>query len=182
MTEDKVLAALDAFIAGFDPSAPEPKDPRGHIHKGETLVNRDSQKKREEREEREEERSSRVESSYIEKCGSFCSDPQKAEDSRASQRGYMAENVASLVAPNLKNLRIHAPLSGPTREMRWHLDHGERVPHDLCAGCRRPIAPGQETLNLADGNRVHLADGYDCLIRHGTRWRAAAPRAAVPET
>jgi hypothetical protein len=30
-----------------------------------------------------------------------------------------------------------------------------------------------------DGNRVHLADGYDCLIRYGARWRGAATRALI---
>jgi hypothetical protein len=63
------------------------------------------------------------------------------------------------------------------REMRWHLDHGERVPRDLCAGCRRPITPGQRVLDLADDNRVHFADGYACLIRHGERWRRRAREA-----
>jgi hypothetical protein len=47
--------------------------------------------------------------------------------------------------------------------------------------CRKPIGPDDTLLEFADGNRVHLADGYDCLIRHGTRWRAAA-RGAVSQT
>jgi len=68
-------------------------------------------------------------------------------------------------------------LAKAARETRWHLDHGERVPHELCAGCRRPMTLGQQTLELADNNRVHFphgAAGYDCLIRHGDRWRRAA--------
>jgi hypothetical protein len=55
--------------------------------------------------------------------------------------------------------------------------HGERVPQDLCAGCRRPIA-SSKALDLIDGNRVHFA-GDDCLVRHGERWRAAATRALI---
>jgi hypothetical protein len=47
----------------------------------------------------------------------------------------------------------------------------------LCAGCRRPILPGDEILDLADDNRVHLADGYACLIRWGETWRKAARKA-----
>jgi hypothetical protein len=54
-------------------------------------------------------------------------------------------------------------------EHRWHMAQGERVPRDLCAGCRRRIGT-VEALDLIDGNRVHMADGYDCLIRHGERW------------
>jgi hypothetical protein len=60
---------------------------------------------------------------------------------------------------------------------RWHMEHGERAPRDLCAGCRRLIG-GNPVLDLIDGCRVH-ADGYDCLIRWGERWRAAATRALV---
>lgn len=60
---------------------------------------------------------------------------------------------------------------------RWHMAHGERVPPDLCAGCRRPIG-GAPTLDLIDGCRVHSADS-DCLIRHGERWRMTATRALL---
>jgi hypothetical protein len=56
---------------------------------------------------------------------------------------------------------------------RWHIEHGERVPAYLCAGCRRPIGEG-EVLDMIDGNRVH---NNACLIRHGDRWRDAATRA-----
>lgn len=61
---------------------------------------------------------------------------------------------------------------------RWHRLHGERVPRDLCAGCRRLLG-GAEALDLIDGNRVHIADGYDCLIRHGERWRGMATAALL---
>ena len=62
-------------------------------------------------------------------------------------------------------------------ENRWHLDNGERVPHDICAGCRRAINDA-EALDLIDGCRVHASgdDGHDCLIRHGERWRRVATR------
>jgi hypothetical protein len=61
-------------------------------------------------------------------------------------------------------------------ENRWHLQYGERVPRDLCAGCRKPIG-NADALDLIDGNRVHLAGDRGCLIRHGHRWRAVASRA-----
>jgi hypothetical protein len=61
-------------------------------------------------------------------------------------------------------------------EGRWHRIHGERVPRDLCAGCRRPIGSAHG-LELSDGNRVHFDSENACLIRHGERWRAAATQA-----
>jgi hypothetical protein len=82
------------------------------------------------------------------------------------------------------------------KQTRWHLEHGERVPRALCAGCRRPFAPSDEGLDLADGNRVHLGRGassdplllrdqpqedgppvYSCLIAWGERWRRQAREA-----
>ena len=57
--------------------------------------------------------------------------------------------------------------------IEWHRLHGEQVPRDLCAGCRRPLA-GAEAIDMIDGSRIHIADGYDCLIRYGERWRRAA--------
>jgi hypothetical protein len=58
-------------------------------------------------------------------------------------------------------------------ETRWHATHGERVPRDVCAGCRRAIGDA-EALDLIDGCRVHIADGHNCLIRHGERWHNEA--------
>jgi hypothetical protein len=60
-------------------------------------------------------------------------------------------------------------------EHHWHMQHGERLPHWQCAGCREPIG-GLSSLELADGNRVHLdgAHGLDCLLAFGERWRAEA--------
>jgi hypothetical protein len=63
-------------------------------------------------------------------------------------------------------------------ENRWHLEHGHRVPRDLCAGCRRPIG-ASEALDLIDGNRVHLTNSNFCLLQHGNRWRANATRALL---
>lgn len=60
-------------------------------------------------------------------------------------------------------------------ELHWHMHYGERLPPDLCGGCRRPIG-GAEALCLADDSRVHL-DDLGCLIQYGTRWRAAATAA-----
>jgi hypothetical protein len=65
-------------------------------------------------------------------------------------------------------------------ECFWHLDHGERIPRNLCAGCRNPILPGDDSLDLADDNRVHFPhgdDAYNCLIQWGQTWREAARKA-----
>jgi hypothetical protein len=61
---------------------------------------------------------------------------------------------------------------------RRHLEHGERVPPDICAGCRRPIGSAA-ALDLIDGGRVHHQGNNCCLNRHGERWRAAATRALI---
>jgi hypothetical protein len=63
-------------------------------------------------------------------------------------------------------------------EARWHLELGERVPRELCAGCREPIGEAK-ALDLIDGCRVHVRPDHNCLIRYGGRWRAAATRALV---
>lgn len=63
-------------------------------------------------------------------------------------------------------------------ENRWHREHGERVPADVCAGCRRPMG-GRPALDVADGSRVHDTPDHACLIRFGKRWRSAATRALI---
>jgi hypothetical protein len=63
-------------------------------------------------------------------------------------------------------------------ENRWHLQYGERVRRDLCAGCRRPIG-SDWALDVIDTNRVHQRDNNACLIRHGERWRATARQALL---
>jgi hypothetical protein len=63
-------------------------------------------------------------------------------------------------------------------ENRWHLQHGERVARDLCAGCHRSLGDAQ-ALDLIDGCRVHDAADHACLIRHGERWRLNATRALI---
>jgi len=60
-------------------------------------------------------------------------------------------------------------------QSRWHIGHGDRVPRDLCAGCRRPIGD-VAALDLIDGCRVHF-ENHACLFRHGHRWREAATQA-----
>ena len=62
-------------------------------------------------------------------------------------------------------------------ENRWHLEYGERVSPDLCAGCLRSLGRGP-ALDLIDGCRVYAVD-TDCLIRYGERWRVAARQALV---
>jgi hypothetical protein len=86
-------------------------------------------------------------------------------EERAASRercGYSRAEANRLARDELENL--------------WHLQHGERVPRDLCAGCRKPIGDAA-SLDLIDGNRVHLTDRNGCLVQHGNRWRANAARA-----
>jgi hypothetical protein len=58
-------------------------------------------------------------------------------------------------------------------EHRWHRLHGARVPEWQCAGCGGRIG-GLVALTLADGNRVHIADGLRCLLDFGRCWRSEA--------
>lgn len=51
----------------------------------------------------------------------------------------------------------------------WHSMHGRRWPTWECAACGAPIG-GVKSLDLPDGNRVHL-EPIDCLIMFGRRWR-----------
>jgi hypothetical protein len=63
-------------------------------------------------------------------------------------------------------------------ENRWHMQYGERIARDICAGCRKPIG-NSAAIDLIDGNRVHCNRSNDCLILHGRRWRNAASHALV---
>jgi hypothetical protein len=58
---------------------------------------------------------------------------------------------------------------------RWHRLHGRRCPARQCAGCGEAIG-GLATLDLPDGNRVHIA-ALNCLIRYGKHWRNEATQA-----
>jgi len=68
-----------------------------------------------------------------------------------------------------------ARLAWAELECRWHRLYGERTPDWQCAGCGDPIGTAP-SLDLLDGNRVHLDDLHrlDCIITYGTRWRGAA--------
>jgi len=57
----------------------------------------------------------------------------------------------------------------------WHALHGRRWPASQCAGCEQPIS-GRPTVDLPDGNRVHL-EPVGCLIKFGHRWRGEADAA-----
>jgi hypothetical protein len=176
MSDDNVLAALDAFVGEFDPDNGQGIDDNDNLKSSKTsppplqisLRARGAWQKK--REERGEEKTHKVSST---------------------------EWLTGLTGEAIDNIYI----SQAAWEMRWHLDHGERVPPTLCAGCRRPFAPGDEVLELADGNRVHLGrgassgpllrrdqpkedgppDGYACLIAWGERWRSAAHRALTKQ-
>jgi hypothetical protein len=61
----------------------------------------------------------------------------------------------------------------------WHRRQGERAPRDLCAGCLKPIGDSGEVFDHADGTQTHMADGFDCVVKYGDRWRGAAEKALV---
>lgn len=63
-------------------------------------------------------------------------------------------------------------------ENRWHSEHGERIPLDVCAGCRQRIGRSP-ALDVGDGTRVHDVPDHACLIQFGKRWRACATQALV---
>jgi hypothetical protein len=93
-------------------------------------------------------------------------------------RNFYAERAAHY---ELGGGRLRAEAEALTwaeAQLRWYSQHGERVPQDICAGCRRPIGTAS-ALDLIDGNRVHLDSNTDCLIRHGARWRARATRSLM---
>jgi hypothetical protein len=90
-------------------------------------------------------------------------------------RNLFEERVASYKLVGRYTREEAERLAWDELENRWHVEHGERVPRDLCTGCRTPIGES-EALDLIDGNRVHFANNA-CLIRHGDRWRGVATQA-----
>jgi hypothetical protein len=87
-----------------------------------------------------------------------------------SWRDLYEERTAAWRLGRARDRDKAARLAWGELQNRWHMRYGERVPPHLCAGCRRPVGQGP-ALDLIDGCRVHLAEGYDCLIRWGERWR-----------
>jgi hypothetical protein len=100
---------------------------------------------------------------------------QKVDDAVADWRGWYEERAAIRQFEGGHTREEAERLAWSEAEDRWHRANGERVPRDLCAGCRRPIGSAR-ALDLIDDNRVHLGD-LNCLIRHGDRWRAVAGQA-----
>jgi hypothetical protein len=165
IANDPVFDALDALIAGLEnPGKDKDKDEDVDIFIKEESVSSVSSvaqiplRARKAGEKNEEEKEGREKGSR-----SYRGEARNGFNGRDQEQGIDNYTKQESVA-----------------EMRRHLDHGERVPRHLCAGCRRPILPGDETLDLADDNRVHFPhgeDGYDCLIRWGETWRNAARQA-----
>jgi hypothetical protein len=60
-------------------------------------------------------------------------------------------------------------------ECIWHERHGARPEPDHCAGCQALLV-GEVAMDLWEGACVHWDDaqGLECLILYGQRWRGAA--------
>jgi hypothetical protein len=168
---DPVLDALDAALSSSSASpAPEALNKAAAPPKNDYVIDNNEtlkakQAKRPEfgisfREERKEEERKDEKTSAVA--------PLKDTDSRLAFGALGFTDTQAVEIIDLAKAR---------REVRWHLDHGERVPRDICAGCRRPFRSPEVVLDLADDYRVHFPpgdNGYDCLIRHGERWRRTA--------
>jgi hypothetical protein len=150
MNDDAVLAALDAMLAGFAGVQQEPRVPRVPeipLPSGRDLYPSHIEEKN-------------FENPHTSGSGrpNHATQGVQAEQTRDSRAVYLmflhksgiSGTHGTLAAPLFSNSAIFADLR---RAMQSHLDHGERVPRDLCAGCRRPISGG-EALHLADGNRA----------------------------
>ena len=101
---------------------------------------------------------------------------QEPDDAGIDWRGWYEERAAIRQFDGGHTREEAERLAWGEVEDRWHRAHGERVPRDVCAGCRRPIGSAV-ALDLADGNRVHHDHANMCLTQHGDRWRAVATRA-----
>jgi hypothetical protein len=175
MADDNVLTALEAFIAGFETRSETRPQMRtvGKVAKPpqpkqEAIDNNNSVKTRKTR--------TSSDSVSLREADPPPKKREKEEGREKDPKVSSTELVSGFSGSAVENIEV----CRTRNEMRWHLAHGERVPRHLCAGCRQPIDTGQEVLDLADDNRVHLADGYRCLIAWGRRWRAAA-RAAIKD-
>ena len=152
MTDDAIFEALDTLIATFDTGKREPLVPKEPVSGGRDL-----------RETTQAEKS-------------------KAISPQSNSAGPRADDLSPIepvptVPDRTPLVSNSADIARSRREMHWHIEHGERVPRERCAGCRNTIAAREAVLELADGNRTHLADDYACLIAWGERWRRGARQA-----
>ncbi len=102
-------------------------------------------------------------------------EPERAGWGAADWRGYVEERVAlrlGLGHPQPQAARF----AWDETLVAWHKAHGVPPPRALCAGCDKPLS-GAGSMDIWDGARVHLDDGYRCLIAYGRCWRAAAAEA-----
>jgi hypothetical protein len=179
MSDNPVLRALDAFIAGFDrPSTAgeQPEMPEKPVARRETY--------------RLEEITCIDENLLTSGSKNEGSQPEVytfSQNVARARRRYVSSHRTGffgfsglLGASQFSAQRL--PLAPETPEFaslkaatRWHLEHGERVPSTLCAGCRQALGD-VEVLDLADGNRVHLDPAYRCLIAWGEVWRSTAEK------
>ncbi len=93
---------------------------------------------------------------------SACEEPQKVDDNDRARAEAAAWNLAAV---------------------RWYSRFGKRLAIEptACAGCGEVLAEAGHTLEMLHGERVHAADGYDCVLLYGQRWKrhAGAALAAI---
>ena len=97
----------------------------------------------------------------------------EAIEARRWQERYTARTFEWLIGD--RNWAEAKRLAWGDLENEWHEQHGQRWPAWQCAGCGQPMS-GAATLDLPDGNRVHL-ELIECLITFGRHWRGDADAA-----
>ena len=93
------------------------------------------------------------------------------------QKGQNAPEVRSLPGFCLGRLRASRSLKRPKTakialepaSCAFHRAHGEGLPREVCASCRRPFPACRGAIDLADDKCVHLAHDYVCLIAWSER-------------
>jgi hypothetical protein len=107
-----------------------------------------------------------------------CAESERAGWDAADWRAYYEERGGIREYDGRRPRPDAERLAWGETQTLWHARHGGRAPFWECAGCLQPIG-GTEALSLTTGERVHLRDGYDCLMAYSRRWRSAATAALI---
>ncbi len=94
----------------------------------------------------------------------------EADDPWSSWRRFHAERIYARAGTDHYSTEMMERLAWRETLHAWHLEHGQRMPADRCAGCGGRF-PGK-SLTLPDGALVHAVHG--CLIDYGEAWQGRA--------